>query len=412
MSTPLPLPALGIDLLSDETQMPSGTVRAAVNVDIDKRGQFKRRGGHAPSGLTGEFAGDLHPWQGRLIAYRNGELVSIDPDTMAFVVLGDLGGTPPNSFAEYNGALYICTAQALWLLRPGADAVELAGSRLPNALPSIAPRPAGGLMPGKYTAAISMLDERGEESPTVVLGQLDVAAGLMLTGLSIAPGKRWRVYLTPPDGDLLYLAEEFDAVFSQYAIGTYPQGAPCETLHMEPLPGGSCVRASAGRIYVARGDTLAFSEPLRPHLTAQRHNFVRFVGAIRFVEFVGGGCFVADDRGVWRLSGEDPSAWRMALASNAVAVAGSCVLLPSYQVGAIESRSAGECAVWLSADGYMVGTGDGSVIALHPSRIRIAPGISGRSIFLVRDGIKQIITLTASQEPASVFGGAIDTAIH
>lgn len=47
MSTSIPLPRLGIDLLSDETQMPAGTVRAAVNVDIDKRGQFARRRGSA-----------------------------------------------------------------------------------------------------------------------------------------------------------------------------------------------------------------------------------------------------------------------------------------------------------------------------------------------------------------------------
>lgn len=36
MSTSIPPPRLGIDLLSDETQMPAGTVRAAVNVDNDK----------------------------------------------------------------------------------------------------------------------------------------------------------------------------------------------------------------------------------------------------------------------------------------------------------------------------------------------------------------------------------------
>lgn len=412
MSTPIPLPRLGIDLLSDETQMPAGTVRAAINVDIDKRGQFKRRDGHAPSGLTGEFAGDLHRWQGRLIAYRNGELVSIDPDTMEFVALGDLDGQPPNSFTEYNGALYICTAQALWVLRPGADAVDLAGSRLPASLPSIAPHTAGGLTAGKYTAAISMLDERGEESPAVLLGQIDVTAGLLLTGLAIAPGCRWRVYLTPPDGDLLYLAEEFDAVFSQYAVGTYPAGKQCETLHMEPLPGGDCIRADGGRIYVARGDTLWFSEPLRPHLVAARHNFVRFVGAIGFVEFVDGGCYVADDRGVWWLGGSDPTEWRMALASDAVAVARSSIVLPSYSVGALESRATTDCAVWLSANGYMVGAAGGQVAALHPERIRIAPGHVGRSIFLTRDGTNQIITLTASQGPASVFGGAIDTAIH
>lgn len=412
MSTPIPLPRLGVDLLSDETQMPSGTVRSAVNVDIDKQGQFKRRDGYTDSGLSGEFVGDLHPWQGRLIAYRNGELVSIDTNTMDFVVLGDLAGPPPHSFTEYNGALYVCTKSAVWILRENADAVALSGSRLPDALPNIAANPSGALTPGKYMAAISMLDERGEESQALMLGQIDVQAGLMLAGLVVAPGCKWRLYLTPPDGDVLYLSEEFDAVFSQYAVGTYPAGKQCETLHMEPLPGGSCIRADAGRIYVARGDTLWFSEPLRPHLVAARHNFVRFVGAIGFVEFVDGGCYVADDRGVWWLAGSDPTEWRMALASDAVAVANSSIVLPSYRVGALQSRATTDCAVWLSANGYMVGAAGGQVAALHPERIRIAPGHVGRSIFLTRDGINQIITLTASQGPAPVFGGALDTPLQ
>ena len=271
---------------------------------------------------------------------------------------------------------------------------------------------AGTLTPGRYMAAISMLDERGEESPAVPLGQVDVTAGLLLTGLEVVPGSRWRLYLTPPDGDVLYLAEEFDAVFTQYAVTVYPGGAPCETLHLAPMPGGRFVRGYSGRLFVAAGDTLWFSEPLRPHLTAPRHNFIRFVGDIRFIEFVAGGAYVGDDRGVWWLAGEDPTQYRLQPASDAVAVARSSALVPSHHLGVMGSRAAADCAVWLSADGYMVGSPGGQVTALHSDRIRLAPQIAGRSIFLVRDGIKQIVTLTASPGPASVFGGAIDTATH
>lgn len=409
MSTSIPLPRLGIDLLSDETQMPAGAVRAAVNVDIDKRGQFARRQG---SSLVspGDGYDNLYPWGGKLLARRGALLLSIDPDTMVEATLCHLGMDAPIDYTPYNGDLYVASTAALWLLRAGA-AVP-AGSRLPDVLPTLSPTDAGALTPGRYMAAISMLDARGEESHAVSLGQIDVTAGLLLTGLPVVPGCRWRMYLTPPDGDVLYLAEEFDAVFTQYAVTVYPGGAPCETLHLAHMPGGRFVRGYGGRLFVAHGDTLWFSEAFRPHLTAPRHNFVRFVGTIRFVEFVAGGAYVGDDRGVWWLAGEDPTKYILSPVSDAVAVARSSVLVPMHRLGTLGSRATADCAVWLSADGYMVGAPGGQVTALHPDRIRLAPQIAGQSVFLLRDGIQQIVTLTASPGPASVFGGAIDTATH
>ena len=411
MSTTIPLPRLGVDLLSDETQMPAGTVRAAVNVDIDKRGQFGRRGGSALA-APGDGYGDLYPWGQTLLARRGALLLAIDPDTLAEAPLCNLGADGPINYAAYNGDLYIACATGLWLLRAGAGVAVPAGSRLPDALPELSTASAGALAPGRYMAAISMVDERGEESPAVPLGQADVTAGLLLTGLAVVPGSRWRLYLTPPDGDVLYLAEEFDAVFEQYAVTVYPGGAPCATLHLAVMPGGHFVRGFSGRLFVAASDTLWFSEPLRPHLTAPRHNFIRFVGQIRFVEFVAGGAYVGDDRGVWWLAGADPTQYSQQQASDAVAVARSSVLVPMHRMGVLESRAAADCAVWLSADGYMVGAPGGQVTALHPDRIRLAPQIAGQSVFLLRDGIQQIVTLTASPGPASVFGGAIDTAMH
>lgn len=410
MSTSIPLPRLGIDLLSDETQMPAGTVRAAVNVDIDKRGQFARRQGSALA-TAGDGFGNLYAWGGVLLARKGAALVSIDPDTLAETPLCSLGSDAPIDYAPYNGTLYVASAHGLWLLRDGI--AQLAGSRLPDSLPLIESAATGTLTPGSYMAAISIVDERGEESPAVMLGQLHTDAGLRLTGLEMVPGHRWRLYLTPPDGEMLYLAEEFDAVFTQYAITAYPGGAPCETLHLAPMPGGHFVRGESGRLFVAAGDTLWFSEPLRPHLTAPRHNFVRFVGQIRFVEFVAGGAYVGDDRGVWWLAGDDPTQYRLQQASDAVAVARSSTLVPMHQIGAIGSRVASDCAVWLSSDGYMVGSPGGQVTALHADRVRLSPQVTGQSVFLVRDGIKQIVTLTATPGPASVFGGAIDTtALH
>lgn len=408
MSTPIPLPRLGVDFVSDETQMPAGTVRAAVNVDIDRVGQYRRRGGwYSASAAPGWSS--LHAWGGALVAQRGAQVLRIDPDSLAEQVLAKLGTDAAVDFAEYNGDLYLCHPTGLLRLRAGESEARPAGARLPDALPEAVAAGVGTLGPGRYMVAVALVDESGEESPAALLGALQLSGGLRLEGLAVLPGCRWRAYVTPPDGDVLYLAEEFEAVWPQYAVTVYPGGAPCETLHRASMPGGQFVRGWAGRLYVASGDTLWYSDALRPHITAPRHNFVRFVGAIRFIEFVTGGAFVGDDRGVWWLAGNDPTAWNAELASKAQPVARSSVLVPANLLGVLESRSTRECAVWLSTEGHMVGAADGSVSALNSDRIRIAPGQSGRSVFLQRDGIAQVITLTAAPGPAHVFGVAVDT---
>lgn len=412
MTTPIPLPRLGIDLLTDETKLAAGAVRSAVNVDIDERGQFARRAGSTLA-LTGDGYDNLFAFDGLLLARHGRSLVAVDPQTLARTVACDLGATAPIDYTEYNGVLYIVSGKGLFLLRPGETTARRAGAFLPSAIPDVALSDVGNFTPGQYTFAISMVDEGGEESPAMILGQLNLVVGARLTGLPILPGRRWRLYMTPPDGDILYLAEEFDAVFAQYTIGGRPDGAPCETLHMRHMPGGQFVRAFAGRIYVASDDTLWFSEPYRPHLTSPRHNFVRFVGKIRFVEFVVGGVYVGDDRGVWWLSGDDPSQYKQQLVSPAVAVPRSSLLLPAHRLAAMgNAPSDADHAVWLSSAGYMVGAPGGQVKALHPERIRLAPDTPGQSVFLLRDGVQQLLTLTATPGVPTVPGRALDTRHH
>jgi hypothetical protein len=67
-----------------------------------------------------------------------------------------------------------------------------------------------------------------------------------------------------------------------------------------------------------------------------------------------------------------------------------------------------DVAVWLSTEGYMLGRPSGDVVSLHPDRVRVAAGLEGRSRFLVRNGVKQIITLVAATTTTG-NGVAIDT---
>lgn len=400
----IPLPARGIDLLSDETQMPAGTVRAAVNVDIDRSGQPRRRQGSTLA-ISGADMGSLRKWGNALIAVSGAQIVSIHPDTLAVTPLHTMPSHADVDYTEHNGDLYAATPFNLLRLRAGA--INPVGVRLPDVLPDVAAHPAGSLTAGQYTVAVSVVDSTGEESPAKIIGQVQVTTGLILTGLP--SGHTWRVYLSPPDGDLLYLSEEFTSFMPQHVLGSYPQGAACATLNLSPMPGGHLVRAQGGRLFVARGDTLWFSEPLRPHLTAPRRSFIQFVGRIRLLEFVDGGAYVGDERGVWWLAGSDPTQYALKLASDAVPVALSSIVAPAHQLGVSGSASTQDMALWLSSHGHMLGAPGGQVAALNSDRIRLAPEISGRTALLLRDGTTQVITLTAAPGPASLFGLAIDT---
>ena len=405
--TPIPLPSLGVDLLSDETQMPAGAVRAAVNVDIDRTGQPKRRQGRSLA-IAGADIGSLRKWGGSLIAASGAQVVSIDPTTLAVVPLYTLQAHGEIDYTEHNGDLYMATAHELLRLRAGV--VAPVGVRLPAVLPNVAPHTAGALTPGQYTVAVSVVDATGEESPAKVIGQVQSVNGLVLTG--IPAGYTWRVYLSPPDGDVLYLTEEFTSFMSQHVLGSYPLGAPCQTLNLQPMPGGHLVRTQGGRMFVARGNTLWFSEAMRPHLIAPRRGFISFVGRIRLLEFVDGGAFVGDERGVWWLGGEDPTQYAMRLASDAVPVAMSGITAAAHELGVSGSTSTSDMALWLSSHGHMLGAPGGQVSALNADRIRLAPEISGRTALLMRDGTTQVITLTAAPGSASAFGLATDTQLQ
>ena len=403
----LPLPARGLDLLSDETGLVEGSVRRAENVDIRRNGSFARRPGYEVVVSGAGFQGLYKTARGVLVV-RNGKVYALDLDSYTPTLLCELGSEDPADFTEHNGHLYFGNAASLWWVPADETAPRRVGVSLPATLPSVEAHASGALPAGRYTVALSRVDDRGEESPTKVVGQVDLPAGggIRLYGMSPDVTSSYRVYLTPPDGDVLYLSESFSAAFSDFIVSRPPDGAIRSTQHLAPLPAGDFVRGHAGRIYVARGDTVFFSEPLRPHLHDPRHNFIKFVGTIRFIEAVVGGVFVGDDRGVWFMPGNEPEQIRRVTAVRAIPR--SSVLVSGAHFDKNITQSDQECAVWLSEEGYMLGRFTGDAVSLHPERVRVAAALEGRSRFIVREGVKQIITLTAATT-APGFGIATDT---
>lgn len=404
----IPLPKLGVDLLSDETSIPEGAVRRAANVDIRRDGSFLTRTGYAIRSSGNGFH-SLHADGRGVLVGMGTALYALDVDSYTLSLLVDTGSPTLMDFTLYNGNLYVTNHGGCWTIPAGAG-VRRVGISLPNPLPTLEAFSEGGLVAGSYVVAISRVSATGEESPTKILGRIElpVGGGIRLTGMSGEAGVRYRAYLTPPDGDALYLSEEFASEFTTFVLTRMPDGAVRTSQHLKPLPGGDFIRGHSGRIFVANDGVLSFSRPLRPHLYDPRHDFIMFAAPIKFIEPVADGLYVGDARGVWFLPGNDPESTQMRFVSAPLALKRSSIAVSGAHFNPEIAAGEAVVAVWLSAEGYMLGRSGGAVIPLQSDRIRVSEDLEGRTRFVTQRGIKQLITMVSST-PVAAYGLSTDT---
>lgn len=408
---PYPLPIAGVDTLSSETALGNGTVRSAVNVDIGRAGRFKRRAGYtrrvARTGMHSLFYAVQKGWT--LVAQDAG-LFRLDIDTYAMTPLATLNSPDKLEYTEYNGNLYFANKTTLGWVPSDSTVARPVGVPVPTT-PTLSVA-AGGLTPGKYGVAITFVDDRGEESGATELQVINLpdGGGIRLANLPQKLGWRIFVYITSADGDVLRWAAEFPAVFPSYVVAEIAQGGVLDTRFLVPLPPGDFVRWHNGRLFTAKNGALRFSEALRPHLHNPAHGVIPFSGHIAFVESVGDGLYVGDSRGVWFLSGTDPTKFELRRVSTCRAVAYSSIMVPPEHFPPKQVPAEAPVAVWLSTSGYVVGMPGGTTVELQPDRLKVPSGLTGRSAFLLREGRKQVITPVNSTSTAT-FGTAVDSVI-
>ena len=408
---PYPLPAAGIDSLSNETALLKGAVREAVNVDIGRAGRFKRRVGQTLR-LSGS---DYHSiWgaqqRGTMLVGKGNQLLRLNDD-LSTTVLAALNSADPLAYTEYNGNVYWTNKTTIGWLPADAVAARAVGVPVPEVVPALSAG-SGALLPGKYAVVLTYLDDRREEGGTTPVQIIDLpnGGGITLGGLPVRVGWAFCVYITDPDGSELRLSEELPAVFPNYTITQPAQGGVCDTRFLTPMPPGEFITWLAGRLYTAKLGTLYFSEAMRPHLNNPAHGFIQFSGFISFVEAVTDGLYVGDSRGVWFLSGTDPTKFEMRLVSTCRAVRRSSIRIPPEHFPEKKVTATNPVAVWLSTSGYVVGMDGGATVELQPERVKVPAGLVGRSTFLVRKGMKQVVTPVNSTSTVA-FGTAVDSVI-
>ena len=409
--TPIKLPALGIDMLSEETALKLA-VRSGINVDFDRVGIFKRRSGTTRRLSLPDAHSIWHAAQkGWTLLMSGTDLLRLNPQNFQTDFMRRLPTSEAVSYCEYNGNLYFSSRDFLGYIPSYSAQAMVVGLRVPDA-PLVEAVDNGPFTPGTYAVALTRVGPTGDESGSSKRATVELPDGgaIRLYGLPIEVGDRYNIYVTEPDGDQLRHAETIPAVFPNYVLGTRGKGALCTDYGLQPMVPGDIVRWHNGRLYTLRDGELNFSEAMGPHLYDPAHNRIPFVGYSSILEAVADGIYVGDSRGVWFLAGGDPTKFEAKLVSSNRAVArSSCMVAPEHFP---EKKVTAESpvALWLSSVGYCVGMPGGTVIELQADRVKVPPGLCGRTAFLQRDGRKQVISTVNSLSTAS-HGTAVDSII-
>lgn len=380
----------GMDISADETDIQPGLAHDIVNIDISTTGTgFARDEYSAPSLLPG--ARCLQGFDSFALCAKDGLLYRIDIPLAATPIFSGLHPHNPVSYALHAGNIWFTDGVRVGMVTPDGTLASWVGLPVPGG-PTVRAVSAGGLSPGVYGVALSFVTPT-EESGISQTVFLNVTAGIELSNLPTPPlGAMLRVYLTQPDGDKLYFLMDIpNGLLGPILLGGAAEGKQATNQYLTQLPGGRLIAGYNGRLYVARGSVLYFSEPLYYGLTSARHGFIQYESEITVLQPVETGLYVGTREHVHYLSGEGPNAARTKLiAPPPVAWSGTGIV-----AGALDqdhSKRGGLYALWLSGLGYYLGTPDGIVTPLQADRIQGITAEAISSVVLATRGINRVVT--------------------
>lgn len=259
-------PFAGIDNCSRDTELirggdtPRVYVRDAVNGDFTDQGHWAMRCGVRR--VASELLTDLwqSPLDGAVLARRGRDLVKVSVSDWSTTVVAEIGDTEL-FYLPFNGETLIAGSRGIYRYINGAAnrlQIDRAAAPWLNAA-------SGGLSPGQYGVAVSWLSgqREGPLSEAAFITLADPGAIQITLPPKLSPDiTGYRLYLTPPNGGVFYCAEEGNGDSTVISNDQIPGKQP-PFQHMQPMPTGRYLQGWNGRLVVARGNALLFSQPMR-----------------------------------------------------------------------------------------------------------------------------------------------------
>lgn len=166
---------------------------------------------------------------------------------------------------------------------------------------------------------------------------------------------------------------------------------PDSTREYSDPPIGSHIRYFAGRMYIADGNVLWYSEPYGPNLFRRAANYIPFAGKIVMVAPVLSGIFVSTVSRIYFLSGKTPKEFTHSVVSQYPAIEGTDVEVDGIAINA-GKISALPMQMFTTTQGICVGTAEGQLVNLTYNVLEYPKCTRGCAVFT---GKKYIVSLEA-----------------
>lgn len=292
-------------------------LRNAVNVDITNNGTLKRRAGYT-----------------RVKALASTTKIWADEDDCFVVAAKTLyrfdGVTTTQMTSLQSPEPIFCRTPVGVVVGDGVTLYRVSGLTLiPLVPPTPSPVPdvvsgAGALQEGRYVvtfASQSTTDGALSGCTTPQYIALSDSAALVIS--MSASAHNTLVYVSHPNGEVPYLRGLIPAGGTSYVHSSDDSPlAPAATMFMSPLNPTSYMTTHGGRLWGASGATMRYSAPFKYGLSGDT-DYITMPGEITGLGSLGEYLFVGTDRGLFRLSGYEPSAMGLELMSSARVIPGS-----------------------------------------------------------------------------------------
>ena len=381
-------------------------LRSAINVDIDSEGTVSKRAGRTQV-LPMTNAHSLYESGDQLYLNNNGALTRVDPSSAlpnTKVLATGLNIHADVSYAEAGGQVFWCNghergciandAWAFWGIEPPQPPVLTATAN-------------GGLLPGKYMVALTSSTADGAESGARVssLITLTQTGGILVGVITPDPNAAYvDIYVSTLNGDELFWVRQEEASIGEVEIqaignsrdplremGCYP-----------PPPGAHMVQLYRGRLLVAAGDTLYWSQPLAYHLFKVKEDLQMFPNPIVMMVALNDGFYVSDGEVTYWVSGDDPENWTPTEIDDYKVLAGEALVLPGRKFPALKTSD--EVAVWASEKGPVVGLSTGQVVHLTEHDVAVQPHKKASLVFREEAGLRQLMMSMHGKAGVNTFG--------
>jgi hypothetical protein len=182
-----------------------------------------------------------------------------------------------------------------------------------------------------------------------------------------------------------------DSVNYSWIKGDYV--GPDTTRQLSDPPIGSRLAYFNGRIYVAQGNVLWYSEPYATGAFDLARNFIPFEERIRMVRPVRDGIFVGTDKRTIFLVGDNPRDVKFIEVADYPPIEGTDAKLDLSITGLEVPEFSGSGAIWTSEKGICVGSSGGLFINVTRRKLSYPRATFGAGLFIEANEARYVATL-------------------